>query len=228
MQNLLLLHGATGAASQLKPLAEQLSDNYQVYSLDFTGHGGREDGGSPFSIEMFADDVLQFMAQNNLDQVSVFGYSMGGYVGMYLAKSFPARLQKVVTLATKYQWDETIAAKEIQMLNPEKIEQKLPVFAQSLMERHALTDWKDVLKKTAEMMVSLGADNPLKTTDYTTINTPCLLMLGDRDKMVSLEETISVYKSLPNAQMAILPHTPHPIEQVDTQLLTFLIRKFLD
>ena len=47
-------------------------------------------------------------------------------------------------------------------------------------------------------------------------------MLGDRDKMVSLDETVAVYKSLPNAEMCVLPNTPHPLEQADTGLLTLM------
>jgi len=226
MQTLLLLHGAIGASSQLSVLAKSLSSNYIVHTPDFSGHGGKP-ADRPFSIELFAGDVLRFMEQQQLERVSVFGYSMGGYVGMYLAKNYPGKIEKVITLATKYHWDEAIAAKEILMLNPAKIEQKLPAFAATLAERHAPNDWKDMLNKTAEMMVALGNNNTLKIDDYTTIATPALILLGDRDKMVSLDETVAVYKALPGAQMGVLPGTPHPIEQVDTALLHFMITGFL-
>ena len=228
MQSLLLLHGAIGASSQLYPLEERLSAGYNVYTLDFTGHGGKQLADTPFSMEFFAEDVLQFMKQEKLDKVSIFGYSMGGYVGMYLAKHHPDKIGKLITLATKYHWDEAIAAKEVQMLNPEKIEEKIPAFAQALMERHAPDDWKQVLEKTREMMIALGNDNTLKPEDYSSITTPALILIGDHDKMVTLEETIAVYRSLPNGQMGILPNTQHPIEQVDTNLLSFMIKRFLD
>jgi hypothetical protein len=54
-----------------------------------------------------------------------------------------------------------------------------------------------------------------------------MILLGDRDKMVTLEETASVYKALPSAQMCILPATQHPIEQVNNDLLTFILKAFL-
>ncbi len=233
MEPLLLLHGAIGASQQLHPLKDQLSKEFKIYTPDFSGHGGKAFSEESFSMELFATDVLQFMEQEHLDRVSLFGYSMGGYVGMYLAKHYPERINKVITLATKYHWDEAIAAKEIQMLNPEKIEQKLPAFAQTLRERHAPPDsyretWKEVLKMTADMMVALGNDNTLETKDYTSIMNPALLLLGDKDKMVSLEETLAVYKGLPNAQMGMLPGTQHPIEQVDIELLAFMITRFLN
>ena len=171
--------------------------------------------------------IIFCLEANSLSKVSIFGYSMGGYVAMYLAKYHPDKVNKIITLATKFHWDELIAAKEVQMLDPDKIELKLPAFAATLRARHA-NDWKQVLHNTVEMMLAMGADNPLKPADYSSISHPTLLLLGDRDKMVTLEETIAVYKALSNAQMGLLPNTPHPIEQVDTELLSFMVGRFLD
>ncbi|MCD6012565.1 MAG: alpha/beta hydrolase [Flavipsychrobacter sp.] len=227
MQPLLLLHGAIGASAQLKSLAEQLSSTFKIHTFDFAGHGGKEGTEAPFSMANFANEVLAFMEQEKLDKVSIFGYSMGGYVGMYLAKHYPDKVEKVVTLATKYHWDETTAAREVQMLNPEKIEQKVPAFAEALKNMHAPNDWKQLMKQTADMMLALGNDNPLKLTDYVSISTPAMILLGDRDKMVTLDETLAVYKALPNAQLGVIPNTPHPIEQVDAELLSVLIKRFL-
>ena len=77
------------------------------------------------------------------------------------------------------------------------------------------------------MLVEMGKDNPLKAVDYPAIQHPVLLMLGDRDKMVPLDETVEVYKSLPKAQLAILPNTAHPIEMVNQARLAYEIRFFL-
>ena len=179
-----------------------------------------------YSIRVFANDVLDYMQLNGLEQVSILGYSMGGYVAMYLAAHCPDRVERVMTLATKYLWTEEIAAREVKMLVPEKIEEKLPAFAATLAQRHAQVNWKEVLHATAAMMRDLGEMPVLTEEVYARISIPCMLLLGDRDKMVSLEETVDVYKSLPNAQMAVLPGTAHPIEQVDITLLDFFARRF--
>jgi pimeloyl-ACP methyl ester carboxylesterase len=227
MQPILLLHGAIGAAVQLEPLKAQLEQQHKVYTTDFSGHGSRAFPEKDFSIALFAADVLQFMQEQGLERVSVFGYSMGGYVAMYLAKHHPDKIDKVITLATKFHWDAETAQKEIQMLNAEKIEAKVPAFADSLRNRHTGKDWKKVLQRTADMLQALGADNTLKTAAYKEVSTPVMILLGDRDKMVSLDETVAVYKELPNAVMGILPGTPHPIEQVDVKMLGFFIGNFL-
>jgi hypothetical protein len=132
-----------------------------------------------------------------------------------------------VTLATKYHWDEPTAEKEVQMLSPEKIESKLPAFAAALGRRHEPNDWKDLLHRTAIMLKGLGAKNTLNIEDYKEILHRSLILIGDRDKMITLEETVNVYKALPNGQMGMLPNTPHPIEQVNNDALVFLVRQFL-
>lgn len=227
MNHLLFLHGAIGASRQLLTLTALFAESYNTHALEFSGHGSTPLAADGFSIPLFANDVLEYMDENGIDKTSVFGYSMGGYVGMYLLRHFPERIDKVITLATKFHWDEATATKEVQMLNADKIQEKLPAFAATLNERHNAIGWHNVLKQTAEMMIALGKNNVLSAEDYSTISTPVLILLGDRDKMVSLQETIDVFKAIPTAQYGILPNTPHPIEQVDIELLSFLIKRFL-
>ncbi len=227
MKTILLLHGAIGAADQLSKLKEELADSFSVFCLNFSGHGGSAFADEEFSIRLFATEAVAFLDKNKIDNIHIFGYSMGGYVAMYLAKNHPLRIKKIITLATKFNWDETIAEQEIKMLNEERIQEKLPDFAAALEKRHAPNDWKTVLQKTAAMLIQMGENNPLKPVDYPTIQHPILLMLGDRDKMVTLDETVQVYKNLPLAQLAILPNTAHPIEMVDATRLANEIKSFL-
>lgn len=227
MQQLILLHGALGSSAQFESLKKSLSAHYEVYIPDLPGHGGTG-GQHAFSIPSFAQYLEEYIGQHKLKGASVFGYSMGGYVAMYLAKRKPELFEKIVTLATKWNWDEAIAAREVKMLQPEAIEQKLPQFALALAKRHAPGDWKELLHKTADMMLQMGKENPLSADDLAQITTPALIMLGDRDKMVPLQETAEAYQNIPGAQMAVLPQTPHPIEQTDTGMLSFFIKRFIE
>jgi pimeloyl-ACP methyl ester carboxylesterase len=227
MEDILLLHGAVGAADQFSVLEKKLAASFTVHSLNFSGHGGSPFVDELFSIQLFTSEVIALLNKKEIDSIHIFGYSMGGYVAMYLAKNYPKKIKKIITMATKFTWDETIAAQEIKMLNPNKIEEKLPDFAAALQKRHAPNDWKTVLGKTAAMLIEMGKDNPLKAGDYSSIQHPVLVMLGDRDKMVTLNETLEVYKNLPQAQLAVLPNTGHPIEMVDTDRLASEIKSFL-
>jgi pimeloyl-ACP methyl ester carboxylesterase len=103
----------------------------------------------------------------------------------------------------------------------------VPAFAALLQERHAPNDWLQLLEQTSQLLTDLGKQNTLQLEDYGTIATPSLLLLGDRDKMVTFDETVAVYRQLPNAQLGVLPGTPHALEQVNVTLLTEIIKKFM-
>lgn len=228
MQHLLLLHGAIGAKDQLKELEDSLREKFIVHRINFSGHGGENFSDNPFSILLFADEVVNYLSSQNIEQASIFGYSMGGYVAMYLAKYHPEKINKVVTLATKFHWDEATAVKENSMLNAEKIEEKIPAFAQVFAKRHAPNDWKMVLQKTKDMLLEMGKKNPLALEEYTSIQQPVLVMLGDNDKMVSMEETVAVSEKLPNSKLIILEATEHPIEKVDVEKLGGVLVEWLN
>ena len=227
MKTIILLHGATGSEVQLQSLRQKLEGSYAIHTLNFSGHGGKPFS-KEFSIPFFANELVAFCEANQLKEVNIFGYSMGGYVALYLARHYPHLVTSVVTLGTKLLWDKPIAAKEVAMMQPEIIEQKFPAFAQSLQQMHSPNDWKILMTKTSEMLTEMGECNPLQLEDYEYITAPVLLMLGDRDNMVSLDETVIAYKHLPNSHLAVLPATPHPIEKVDVEILAFQINKFIE
>ena len=226
MKHLLLLHGAIGSKDQLQPLADLLNNDFTVHLLNFNGHGGKPFAQEPFSIEAFAAELQEYLSAQKIEQASVFGYSMGGYVALYLAKQQPQLFSEIITLATKFQWTETVAAKEAAMLNAEIIFEKVPVFAEQLKQRHQPNDWKLVLEKTKEMLLQMGKENPLQLNEYATINLPVLLLLGEKDKMVTIDETETVQKFLPNSSFQLLEQTAHPIEKVNSGILAGVIREF--
>lgn len=217
MQHLLLLHGAIGSEEQLFPLRDRLVDQFKVHSFSFAGHGGNIIP-QKMSMELFTNEVHNYVEQHQLTNLKIFGYSMGGYVGMSFAHVYPHLVDKVATLGTKYIWSPEIAAKETKMLQADIIEQKVPAFAQALAKRHGI-EWKTVLSLTASLLLELGA-RPLLTREVLhQIQTKALLMIGEKDNMVSLEETDSIAKLLPNAELSVLLNTGHPIEQVNTKML---------
>lgn len=226
MKNLLLLHGALGSKEQLNELEQKLSGDFKIYKMNFTGHGGEEIPGDPFSIKLFSDQLVKFINENNLKGIDIFGYSMGGYVALYTALHNPGLINKIFTTATKFDWNEETSKKEAGMLNSAKIEEKVPAFAEQLKNRHSPQDWKEVLNKTAEMMLNLGKDPELKESDFERIENEVLISVGDKDNMVSIEETKNASEKIPNAKFLLLENTPHPIEKIPVDMLAGEIREF--
>ena len=227
MSNILLLHGALGAKSQFAELEKMLTNDYPVHSVNFSGHGGEPIPSEPFSIKMFAQDILHYLDENKIDKINIFGYSMGGYAAMYLARHNPSRVGKIFTIATKYLWNEEISAREVKMLNYDKMKEKIPAFIRDLEKRHAPQDLKTILNKTAEMMINLGKDSELKPEDYPLIEHDVIVGLGDSDKMVTIQETLDVHNNLPNGRMIVLQNTPHRFEGIKTGQLADEIKRYM-
>ncbi len=226
MNPIVLLHGALGSSSQLQPLADKLEEKgRKVFLLNFSGHSGRVFSNNGFGIESFADDLLEFLNKEKIDRADVFGYSMGGYVALWLAHLLPQRLDKIVTLGTKFDWSPESAEREIKKMNAEKIEEKIPAFARLLQQRHAPNNWKEVLKKTSAMMFALGQKSLLTESVLKSIKSPVQILLGDQDDMADLNFSKQVAEWLPFGEFELLQNTLHPIEKVP---LESIVRKFVD
>ncbi len=224
-ENLILLHGALGSKEQLVELQALLADSFNVYLLDFSGHGGLEHEGA-FSIDLFVKDTIQLMDRHQLPVAHIFGYSMGGYVALQLAHDHPGRAVKIITLGTKYSWNPEAAAKEVRMMNPDVIEQKIPAFAATLKARHQPSNWKNIMNRTAEMMTELGGGKAMIETDFASIENEVLVCIGTDDHMVRIEESERTAKQLKNGRLKINEGFKHPLEAVDKNMLASICNEF--
>ncbi|MBS7787614.1 alpha/beta hydrolase [Flavobacterium sp. CYK-55] len=224
-RKLLLLHGALGSSAYFKLLASILEEHYDILTLDFSGHGSKKFSQKGFSIEVFAQEVFAFLEEKAIEKIDIFGYSMGGYVAVYLAHKHPEKVAKIFTLGTKWDWNPESSEREAQMLNPEIVIEKVPKWAQSLKELHG-ENWPELMQKTAQMMLEMGQNPPLNPSQMEQILTPVLLTIGDKDQMVSIDETRHISHLLPHAQCIVLKDIPHSIEQIDAAFLAESIHHF--
>jgi pimeloyl-ACP methyl ester carboxylesterase len=224
---LVLLHGALGAAAQLAPLASLLVDHFRVFVLDFSGHGARPGAAMAWRLETFVADLADVLTAASIGPARVFGYSMGGYVALTLAARQPELIHSVLTLGTKFVWDEATATRETARLDPAIIRAKVPAFADSLAALHAAgSGWETLVSGTAEVLRDLGRNPLLSPEVLATIPQPVRVLVGDRDATVTVEETATAYRALPNGQLGVLPGTPHPLDRVKPVLLAAQIRAF--
>jgi len=224
---LILLHGALGDVNQLAPLAARLDGSRKVVALELEGHGTTPLRNRPLCIESFAESVVEALDRRSIERADFFGYSMGGYVALYLAATSPTRVARVATLATKLDWTPEGAARETQMLDAATIRAKVPKFAAALEARHTAAGWEVLLQRTAEMMHDLGARPRLTESVLATITQPVRLSVGDRDTTVSIDECIAAVRRLPNGELEVHPRTPHPFEKAPVDRIARSLGEFL-
>ena len=225
---LLLLHGAIGAKDQLNALSHALRPDFSAAAINFSGHGGEPQREEKLSIRLFAEDVLRWLDENGHERAPIFGFSMGGYVGLYLALHYPDRVERLATLGTKLAWSPETATREAGMLNPDKLQEKVPAFARQLEERHRPHNWKVLLGNTAAMLQELGQSPAVKTEELRSIKIPVLLCIGDHDNMVTIEETLQAYRTLEAGSLLVLPDTIHPLEKLRLEIFLPVLLKFFN
>lgn len=226
MKHLLLLHGALGHPAYFDFIRESLSGAYVIHAPAFYGHTPPKRPDAEISMPAYTGQVKKYCDENGLDQVAIFGYSMGGYAGLCYAAQYPERVSAVMTLATKLNWSPEIAAQEVKMLDPVTIKAKVPKFAAYLSAVHGADNWEVLCRDIAVLLSDLGNHPLLGDPDFEAIRAKCQLMVGDHDNMVSIEETRVAVKQIGSAYFAVLPDTGHPFEKVNRELLLQLMRDF--
>lgn len=226
-KDILLLHGALGDHRQLLQLGSLLGAHYTVHSFDFDGHGGAEIT-SGFGIERFAGNIEDYLKRAQIQRPLVFGYSMGGFAALQLALKRPNVFESIITLGTKFDWNPESAQKEVRMLNPEKIQEKVPQFAQVLEQRHTSIGWQKNMELTANMMLELGNGAAFGMDDLSKLQVSVAICLGENDQMVSRVESEKAAEALPNGTFHSIENWPHPIEKIDPEALAQLITELFD
>lgn len=115
----LLLHGWTASADiNFSPVYARLAESYRVIGLDQRGHGRGMVSTEPFTLEDCADDAAAVLEQLGAGRVVVVGYSMGGPVGLLLARRHPGLVGALVLQATALEWRHTARERGVWRLLP--------------------------------------------------------------------------------------------------------------
>jgi pimeloyl-ACP methyl ester carboxylesterase len=96
---LLLLNGLTRPLESWEPFVAALSER-TIVTFDAPGIGESPEPILPLSIEMLATVAASVLDEVGLDRVDVLGISHGGAVAQQFAATYPARLRRLVLVAT--------------------------------------------------------------------------------------------------------------------------------
>ena len=93
---LILLHGNGENCGYFQGQMDVFSKKYHVYAIDTRGHGRTPRGDKPFTIRQFAEDLLGFMDDHQIEKAHLLGFSDGGNIAMVFAIHYPDRVNRLI------------------------------------------------------------------------------------------------------------------------------------
>ena len=94
----LCVHGITAHHRAFNALARHLAPSRSLVGVDLRGRGDSAKPESGYGLEAHAGDVVRALDHLGLHQAVILGHSMGGFVAMKTALSYPERVRALVLL----------------------------------------------------------------------------------------------------------------------------------
>ncbi|MFD9626724.1 alpha/beta fold hydrolase [Peribacillus muralis] len=236
-KTLLFIHGFCGSHEYWNDIVSKLKDDFRIIAVDLRGHGESQPIGASFSIEDMANDIASVLEERELDQVYMFGHSLGGYITLAFAERFPGKLSGFSLVHSTALPDDE-AGKEGRLKSIETIEAKgIPAFIDGLVPKlfadsadSHIEQTKEIGYKTSEsgaigslhaMRTRIDRNHVLKETKL-----PILLVAGEQDKVISAEKTFFVKGS--HIQEVTLEGSGHMGMLESPSRLAEEIKRFVD
>lgn len=221
-QPLVLLHGSFMSALHYPTLAE----GRQIITVDMQGHGRTADIDRPFTFEQMADDTAALLKHLKIEQTDVFGYSMGGTIGLALAVRHPDLVRRLAILGSVYRNIEESyppdVLQDFKSINPETFAPR--DLKEPYEKMSPAPNWKGLVAKIVQMEKDFKGFSP---DQMKAIKAEVFIGAGDH-KDVSLEHVVEMHKLIPKSQLAIFPNTEHIFLMVNPDKMPPQIKEFLN
>jgi pimeloyl-ACP methyl ester carboxylesterase len=222
---LVLLHGFGGCAQNWYQFTSELSKHHRLIVVDQRGHGYSSNPENKFTHREAASDVFLLLDKLGVGHFSAMGMSSGGMTLLHMATSQPERIDSMVLIsATSHFPDQARAIlrraslatmpQEVQAMYRECAKRGDAQIRELISQFNALGDNYDDMNFTAQRLSTIAART--------------LVVHGDRDRFFPVEIPVSIYRSIPDAALWIIPGGDHvPIYDPSVPFTSTALR-FLD
>ena len=221
---LLLLHGNSGSIKAGEYQIPELSKHFKVIAIDSRAQGRTTDSDKEITYALMASDMSELIVKLNLGKVNVVGWSDGGNIALELAYAHPEKVQKVVIFGANYTYENFMAAPDSVVMNPND---SLIIKTSAFLQMYK-AGYDTIPSEIKKKLTDLTHKYPNFTKEQLKqIKVPALIIVGDHD-LITLDQTIAIFTSLPHSQLFIGPGATHfvPVEQ--SELINSEVIKFLN
>jgi len=222
---LVLLHGFTATGHMFDPFLDQLSEGYQLFVPDLRGHGKTTNPSSTIIHAELAYDTAAFCARLGLDRAHFCGFSTGGMHLLFLALEHPQLIQSLTLTSTTYTFDD-LAKEKVCQARASAPAEWLDNLKASHGETHGV-DYADTILDLWVDSVLRPDELPFTPDDLGKIAPTTLIIHGDRDIFFPVHIPVTMYQSIPNSELCILPNCGHGLIYESPALFAMTLLGFL-
>ncbi|RLD01706.1 MAG: hypothetical protein DRI46_03105 [Chloroflexi bacterium] len=220
----LLIHGFTGAPTEMRPLGEFLAEKgFSVLGIRLAGHGTRIEDMNRVTWQDWSNSVLDgwHLLQPNTSRVFIIGLSMGGVLALYHASFLP--VAGVISLSAPYEMEPDprlkilpLYAKIIPYTSKEKSDWQDP---------HANEDHFSYEKYPTKALIQLIHLLAAMRASLSAITVPALLVHSKKDIGVPYHNLEKIARELgtpdENVQKLLLENSGHVVTRDLDKSLVF-------
>jgi pimeloyl-ACP methyl ester carboxylesterase len=229
---LMLFHGNGGSIEGFEFQIPELSKHFKVIAVDSRGQGRSTDSDKEITYALMASDMNELIDKLKFGSVYVVGWSDGGNIGLELAYAHPEKVKKLFAGGTNYSHENYLTPYDSTTIMDKN--DQLIVALKTLRQKRAaraserLTPKPESSPATLKKLADLMEKYPNFTIEQLKqINVPTLIAVGDHD-LIALDHTVNLFKSLPHAQLLIVPDATHRVLVEQPDLMNKEIIKFLN
>jgi pimeloyl-ACP methyl ester carboxylesterase len=215
---LVLLHGGLVDSRDFTGNLDALADGHRLYLPDRRGHGRTPDVEGPFTADALAGDVIAFVEEVVGGPVPLLGYSAGATVALHVALRRPDLVERLVLISGAYAADGMLVRPSLDGDPPEIL-----VRLHDEVSPDGPGHFRVVLEK---VVAAVDGGSDLTPDALAGIGCRTLVVAGD-DDIVAAEHTLSLFRALPDAELAVVPGTSHALLHEKPALCVELVEQFL-
>jgi pimeloyl-ACP methyl ester carboxylesterase len=197
-----LVHPGGADARAWGPNIDALAARFHVFTPERRGHGRTPDVEGPITYELMAADTIAFLERVVGGPAHLVGCSAGASVALLVALRRPDLARRVVLVSGVFHRDGWI---------PEVIDPHEGLASGGVNAKLARMNWEEPT---------------FDSSDLSGVQSRSLVMVGDDDEVL-LEHAIAMYRSLPDAELAVVPGTSHGLLHEKPMLCNTIIVDFL-
>lgn len=241
-QAIVFVHGFPFDHTMWDFQVNHLKEEFYCVSYDIRGFGKSKVGDGQFTMEMFANDLINIVEELNLENPILCGLSMGGYISLRAIELVPARFGGLILLDTKAQSDDDFnkirRSNIINFIDQNGHKPFIKDFIstlfckQTILEKPKMVDdFIDKYLKNDKKGVKGGQLAMISRTDTTEflsdIELPVLVLCGEEDHMTTPEMMREMSDKIIHSNFVVVPESGHLSAIENAEFVTNEIRKYL-